>query len=103
MARMRAVNEVRLHVAARAPEARWICGRSVLREQGLRGKRPNAVVKVGTKRHAIAVHLRWPEQARTRDLIVTHMARYDAVIAFADPRPGRCWSASKPSTSGRSW
>ena len=89
MARMRAVNEVRLHIAARAPEARWICGRSVFREQGLRGHRPNAVVEIGAERHAITVHLRSPEQERLRDLLVTHIARYDAVIAFANPGPRR--------------
>lgn len=87
MARMRAVNEVRLHIAARAPEARWICGRSVVREQGMRGYRPNAVVEIGAERHAITVHLRSPEQERLRDLLATHMARYDAVIAFANPKP----------------
>ena len=31
MGRMRAVNEIRLHIAARAPEARWLCSRSVVR------------------------------------------------------------------------
>ncbi len=87
MARMRAVNEVRLHIAKRAPEARWICGRSVVREQGKRGYRPNAVVEIGAERHAITVHLRSPEQERLRDLLATHMARYDAVIAFAKPGP----------------
>ena len=89
MARMRAVNEVRLHIAARAPEARWICGRSVFREQGQRGYRPNAVVEIGAERHAITVHLRSPEQERLRDLLATHIARYDALIAFAKPGPHR--------------
>lgn len=89
MARMRSVNEVRLHIAARAPEARWISGRSVVREQGLRGYRPNAVVEIGAERHAITVHLRSPEQERLRDLLATHIARYDAVVAFAKPGPRR--------------
>ncbi len=62
MARMRAVNEVRLHIARRAPEARWICARSIVREQGMRGYRPNAVVEVGGERHAILVRLRWQER-----------------------------------------
>lgn len=87
MARMRAVNEVRLHIAARAPEARWISSRSVVREQGMRGYRPNAVVEMGRERHAIVVVLRSPEQERLRGILETHMARYDAVIAFANPQP----------------
>jgi len=87
MARMRAVNEVRLHIARRAPEARWIGPRSIIREQGKTGYRPNAVVEIGRERHAIVVHLRAGDQERTRDIIETHIARYDALIAFANPRP----------------
>jgi hypothetical protein len=87
MARMRAVNEIRLHIAARAPKARWICSRSVLREQGKRGYRPNAVVEIGGERHAIVLCLRASDQRRVRAIIETHMARYDAVIVFANPKP----------------
>jgi hypothetical protein len=88
MARIRAVNEVRLNIARRAPEARWICGRSVVREQGMRGKRPNAVVEIGDERHAIVVKHGVPhEREREIRIVETHMARYDAVIYFANPRP----------------
>lgn len=85
MARMRAVNEVRLHIAARAPEARWICGRSVVREQGMHGFRPNAVVEIGRERHAILIKRRPQLAVRERDILETHMARHDAVIAFCTP------------------
>ena len=88
MARMRAVNEIRLHIAARAPEARWVCGRRVVREQGLKGKRPNAVVEIGTERHAIVVRHGFPHEGRLeREIVETHMARYDAVVYFSNPRP----------------
>jgi hypothetical protein len=88
MARMRAVNEIRLHIARRAPEARWICGRSVIREQGLKGYRPNAVVEIGDERHAIIVKRRIQVAAdRERDVLETHMARHDALVAFCAPRP----------------
>ncbi len=86
MARIRAVNEVRLHITRRAPEARWVCGRSVVREQGLKGMRPNAVVEIGGERHAIVVKHGFPQE-RERELVETQMARYDAVIYFANPRP----------------
>ncbi len=89
MARMRAVNEIRLHIAARAPKARWLCARSVVREQGKRGHRPNAVVEIGRERHALLTCLRVQPQERTRAIVETHMARYDAVIAFAKPAPRR--------------
>lgn len=87
MARMRAVNEVRLHIARRAPEARWICGRSVVREQGLKGYRPNAVVEIGRERHAIVVKRRAHMPEHEREIIETHMARHDAVVAFCRPLP----------------
>jgi hypothetical protein len=87
MARMRAVNEVRLQIARRAPEARWISGRSVIREQGLRGYRPNAVVEIGRERHAIVVRLSAQAEERERDILETHMARHDAVIAFCAAAP----------------
>lgn len=87
MARMRAVNEVRLHIAARASAARWVCGRSLVREQGVRGHRPNAVVEIGRERHAILVRLGGGSGERDRSILETHMARYDAVIAFCAPVP----------------
>ncbi|MGA8746184.1 MAG: hypothetical protein WB507_10005 [Solirubrobacterales bacterium] len=87
MARIRAVNEVRLHIARRAPEARWVCGRSVLRAQGTRGYRPNAVVEIGGERHALLVRFWATNQERTLAILETHMARYDAVIAFANRGP----------------
>jgi MarR family len=89
MARMRAVNVVRLHIARRAPDARWICGRSVVREQGLKGYRPNAVVEIGRERHAIVVRLRVQAEEREREILETHMARHDAVVAFCAPAPRR--------------
>ena len=88
IARMRAVNEVRLHIANRAPEARWVSGRTVVREQGKRGRRPNAVVEIGSERHAIVVKHGVPQELeRERTAIEDHMAGYDAVICFANPRP----------------
>lgn len=88
MARMRAVNEVRLHIARRAPQARWICGRSVVREQGSKGRRPNAVVEIGDERHAIVVKAGMPHlQEREREIVETLMGRYDAMIFFGSSRP----------------
>jgi len=89
MARMRAVNEVRLHIAARAPEARWVCGRSVVREQGKRGYRPNAVVRIGSERHAIVVKLQAQQVPREVGMLAAHMARHHAVAAFCRPAPRR--------------
>jgi hypothetical protein len=88
MDRIRAVNEVRLHIAARAPQARWISGRSIVREQGKKGRRPNAIVEIGSERHAILVkHGIRQTEWRERDILESLMRGYDAVIAFAAPAP----------------
>ncbi len=88
MDRIRAVNEVRLHIAARAPEAQWISGRSISREQGKKGRRPNAVVELGSERHAILVkHGIRQTEWRERDILESLMRGYDAVIAFCAPAP----------------
>lgn len=88
MDRTRAVNEVRLHIAQRAPEARWICGRTVFREQGRKGCRPNAVVEIGAERHAILVkHGIRQTERRERDILESLMRGYDALIAFCAPAP----------------
>jgi hypothetical protein len=88
MQRIRAVNEVRLHIARRAPQARWISGRSIVREQGKKGRRPNAVVEIEGERHAILVKhgIRQSEQ-RERAIVEALMAGYDALIAFCAPAP----------------
>jgi hypothetical protein len=87
IARMRALNDVRLHITERAPEARWISGRSVFREQGMRGHRPNAVVEIGAERHAILVRRGQPKNPdREVYALQTHMRRYDAVVCFANRR-----------------
>ena len=87
MHRMRAVNEIRLHIEKRAPQARWICARSLMREQGRLGPQLHAVVEIGGERHAILVFLRPKEKRLARPVLETHMARYDAVIAFANRLP----------------
>ena len=87
IARMRALNEVRLHITERAPEARWISGRSVFREQGMRGHRPNAVVEIGAERHAILIRSGQPKPPeREIPTLETHLRRYDALICFANRR-----------------
>jgi hypothetical protein len=92
MGRIRAVNEVRLLITSRAPEARWICGRTVFREQGSHGRRPNAVVEIGDERHAILVkHGIRQAERRERDILESLMRGYDAVVAFCAPAPGNLY------------
>jgi hypothetical protein len=87
LTRIRAVNEVRLHITTRAPAARWICGRVVRREQGFRGAAPQAVVEVDGERHALVVRPgNTGNVAQERARIEPLLARYNAVITFGSPR-----------------
>jgi hypothetical protein len=86
MARVRAVNEIRLHITRRAPGARWICGRTLFREQGHRGHRPSAVVEIDGERHAILALLRPKRKERLLPILEAHHRRYDALIVFAASR-----------------
>lgn len=86
MARIRAVNEIRLHITRRAPDARWICGRTVFREQGRRGHRPNAVVEVEAERHALVALLHGKPRERLVPMLESHLRRYDALVVFSPSR-----------------
>jgi hypothetical protein len=103
IARMRAVNEVRLYIARRAPEASWISRRAVGRQLGWRGHVPNAVVEIGVERHAIIILLRTYNPQRVRGALETHMARYDAAIVLRTRSPATFLSASRRTIIGRSW
>jgi hypothetical protein len=82
--RIAALNEVRLLVARRAPEARWISGRSILREQGRHGPQPQAVIEIAGEEHAVAVKLGQTRSPQTEQRFAeTLMGRYDALIVFA--------------------
>lgn len=86
LARIRAVNEVRLHVLARAPQARWVSSRSLVRDHGVGGHHPNAVLEIGSERHAIEIERVSKGQARAARILDAHSARYDAVVLFCTPR-----------------
>jgi len=89
MPRMRAVNEVRLFLARRLPQGRWISHRALLCESGVKGPKPNGVATVGCERHAIMVKLGAQVPEREATPIEAHLARYDAVVIFAKPDPRR--------------
>jgi hypothetical protein len=87
MERIRAVIEIRLHIAEREPKARWVSSRTIAREQGRNGHRPHGVVEVGGERHAIFALLGVINPDLWVSILETSMVRYDAVIAFAKRRP----------------
>lgn len=89
LARVRAVNDIRLHIAQRAPGARWICGRTVFREQGRRGHRPNAVIEVADERHAVLAVLSPKPKSLMVPLLESQLRRHDALIIFGPERARR--------------
>ena len=89
MKRIRALNEIRLQIASRAPQARWICGRVVKQRLGRYGHQPAAVVEIGAERHAIVLAPGRKLYAEAASAVMTHSARYDAVVYFCDPAPRR--------------
>jgi len=82
-ARIRVLNEVRLRVRDRAPAARWISGRTLVQECGVKGHQPNAVVEDDGERHAILIKNGCPQSFEyERQVVEALLPHYDAVIAF---------------------
>ena len=82
----RAVNEVRIHLAGREPEGRWVCERELERTLEKGQPKPDAVFEVGGERHAIEVELSHKSQPALRTIIASHSRRYDAIVYFCGPR-----------------
>lgn len=86
LARMRAINEIRIQISARAPEARWICRRSAFRAQGGRGHRPDGVIEIEDELHAVLALLGLRPRERLVPRLDALHRRHDALVAFAPPR-----------------
>lgn len=85
LAHRRAVNEVRLHLAERAPQGRWVCERIVFRQRDPEDHLPDAVFEIGGERHAIEAELSHKGHREIRQIVAQHSNRYDAVIYFCGP------------------
>jgi hypothetical protein len=80
--RLRALNEVRLHVEAQSSEVRWISRRRLLREYGPKARVPDAVVELPRARHAIIVRFNNRHFEDLTPRIDLLNAGHDAVICF---------------------
>jgi hypothetical protein len=89
LAHRRAINEVRLHLAERAPQGRWVCERTVFRQRDPEDHLPDAVLEIGGERHAIEAELSTKTNLEIRRILSEHSNRYDAVLYFCAPRPYR--------------
>jgi hypothetical protein len=82
IAHRRAVNEIRLHLAAKAPRGRWVCERTVWRQRDPAEHLPDAVFEIDGERHAIEAELTPKRHPQLRCIIAGHSNRYDAVLYF---------------------
>jgi hypothetical protein len=82
LAHRRAVNEIRLHLAERAPQGLWLCERTVFNRRDPNDHLPDAVFEIDGERHAIEAELSRKGHAEIRHIVAQHSRRYDAVIYF---------------------
>jgi len=85
LAHRRAVNGIRLHLAERAPQGRWLCERTVFRQRDPSDHLPDAVFEVGGERHAVEAELSHKGHREIRLIVAQHSNRYDAVLYFCGP------------------
>ncbi len=86
LAHRRAVNEIRLHLAARAPRGVWVCERAVFNRRDPGDHLPDAVFEIDGERHAIEAELSCKTDRQIRQIVAQHSNRYDAVVYFCGPR-----------------
>jgi DNA-binding Lrp family transcriptional regulator len=89
LAHRRAVNDIRLYLAQRAPAGRWVCERAVLRQRDPEDHLPDAVFEIGGERHAIEAELSSKRDSEIHRIVAEHSNRYDAVLYFCGPYPYR--------------
>jgi hypothetical protein len=81
------LNEIRLHISSRAPDAKWISRRSLRAIYGRSAKVPGAEIQFGGQRYAANLRLTPNNGATLVARTDLHNAKYDAVIFFcATPR-----------------
>jgi hypothetical protein len=86
LAHRRAVNQIRIHLAERAPQGRWLCERAVFRRRDPTDHLPDAVFEFDGERHAIEAELSPKRRHEVRRILAQHSNRYDAVVYFCGRR-----------------
>jgi DNA-binding MarR family transcriptional regulator len=87
--RWHALNELRLYVAARAPQAQWISRRVLLRQHGRTAKVPGAEVRFDGKCYAFNIRLTGFNSCTLVPHIDLQNDVYDAVLFFCETLPSR--------------
>jgi hypothetical protein len=91
LAHVEAVTDVRLHVAANDPDARWISERDIpTTTAGIGGAhRPDGLIVADDREIAVEVELTQKSRARARAIVCELVARYPAVVYFVADGLGR--------------
>jgi hypothetical protein len=99
LAHVGAVNEVRLHIERRSPDAEWMCERLLARERSSGEHLADGLVLVDGQRVAIEVELTVKSRRRTTAILDELAGRFDAVLYYCAPAPRR--QLSELASSGR--
>lgn len=107
VAHIEAVNDVRLWLAQRRPEAAWTCERALTPRVAPgaprdRGHRPDGVLRVDDgRRVAIEVELTLKSRARLEQIAARLLAEFDAAWYFAAPDVTRALASLAERSGGR--
>ncbi|MGD1059568.1 MAG: hypothetical protein ABR992_19415, partial [Solirubrobacteraceae bacterium] len=85
LAHVAAVNDVRLHIQARDPQAEWVPERVLAKERGAGQHLLDGVAITGGRRVAIEVELTAKSRRRITTILDELAGRYDAVLYFCAP------------------
>lgn len=93
IAHVAAVNDVRLHVQARDPQAQWLPERLLAKQRtSSRDHLPDAIVLTDQRRVAIEVELTVKSRRRLEAILDQLARHYDAAVYFCAPAPHRVLS-----------
>jgi hypothetical protein len=81
----RALNAVRIHLARKAPSAKWICERALFQQRERGAHLPDGVLQVGDQRHAIEVEMTPKIEKRLTSILDDHSERFHAIVYFCHP------------------
>ena len=90
LAHVAAVNEVRLHVQGRDPDAEWVSERQLAKQrQDAREHLPDGVVITGGRSVAVEVELTLKSRRRVEAILDQLTAHYEATVYFCAAGPQR--------------
>jgi DNA-binding CsgD family transcriptional regulator len=92
-----AVNDVRLHIQGRSPDAEWVSERALARDRQEGEHLPDGVVVTDGRRVAVEVELTVKSERRVRVILDELTDRFDMVLYYCQPVTHRQLSALKES------